>query len=89
MAEVDATTSATIVKPGIEKDTGQLTTYKVEGMECQHCVDTVAQALYDVPGTLGVKVFLSDAKTMISTEADPDFSVYSAAVEKAGYKLAQ
>lgn len=61
-------------------------TLKVTGMTCDHCRQTVEQALKGVDGTFGAAVFLDEAEAEV--DYDPDRSsvdLYVRAVEGAGY----
>ena len=85
--EIDANTSATVRAADKKPDGSGHTVIKIEGMTCQHCVDTVAQAIFDVPGVVAVKVFLAEAKAMYDVEYPVDSAVVAESVAKAGYKV--
>ena len=58
---------------------------KIEGMNCQHCVNTVSDALAGVPGvTLVLSVDLDSASARIEGDADPQALI--SAVQGAGYQ---
>ncbi len=58
---------------------------KIEGMNCQHCVKAVSDALAEVPGVTRVEsVDLDSASARIEGEADPQALI--AAVKAAGYQ---
>ena len=59
------------------------TTLTVEGMSCEHCEQTVAEALTEVSGVENVVVDREDERATVEGEADTDTLV--AAVESAGY----
>jgi copper chaperone CopZ len=59
------------------------TTLTVEGMSCEHCEQTVAEALTEVSGVENVVVDREDEHATVEGEADTDTLV--AAVESAGY----
>jgi copper chaperone len=64
------------------------TTYTVTGMTCEHCVRAVTGELSALPGVAGVSVDLgTGAVTVTSAAPLPDDSV-RAAVDEAGYALA-
>jgi len=64
------------------------TSFKVQGMTCNHCVMRVAKALKAVPGVQDAKVDLQKAEAIVSyddTKASPE--KFTAAVVEAGYKV--
>jgi len=60
-----------------------MTTLKITGMNCQHCVRSATQALEAVPGVTGVQVDLASGLAQVEGAADPAALV--AAVQGAGY----
>ncbi|QDK71598.1 heavy-metal-associated domain-containing protein [Lactococcus protaetiae] len=82
----DATTGPTIREVGATA-IGAHTTVTIGGMTCAHCANTVAQAIFDVPGVIAVKVFLEEGKAMFDTNAEVSLADVALSVEKAGYKL--
>jgi copper chaperone len=62
-----------------------MTTYAVEGMSCQHCVDAITGEVTKVPGVRAVRVDLA-AKT-VDVEGDADDAVIRAAIDEAGYEI--
>ena len=58
-------------------------TLTVEGMSCEHCEQTVAEALADVAGVENVTVDRESEQATVDGDADTDALV--AAVEDAGY----
>lgn len=62
-----------------------VTTYKVEGMTCGHCVSTVEAAVGAVPGVTGVEVDLA-AGTVTSVGVPTDGAVVQA-ISDAGYDV--
>ena len=65
------------------------TTYKVSGMTCGHCVQSVTTELEKVEGVQDVNVDLeTGAVTVTSGEALSEDSV-RAAVDEAGFELVQ
>ncbi|MCX5044052.1 cation transporter [Aldersonia sp. NBC_00410] len=62
-----------------------VTTYKVEGMTCGHCVSTVRAAVGAVPGVTGVEVDLT-AGTVTSAGVPIDGAV-AQAISDAGYDV--
>lgn len=67
----------------------KLTTYSVEGMTCQHCVHHVTMALSEVKGVNDVKVSLAEKTALVNSDDSVSFEVLKAAVEDAGYQLAE
>lgn len=59
------------------------TTLTVEGMSCEHCEQSVADALRDVEGVTDVSVDREGESATVGGDADEDDLV--AAVEDAGY----
>ncbi|MDS0261371.1 heavy-metal-associated domain-containing protein [Haloarcula sp. S1CR25-12] len=59
------------------------TTLTVEGMSCDHCEDSVADALADVEGVTDVRVDRGTESAEV--EGDADVAAMVAAVDEAGY----
>lgn len=59
------------------------TTLTVEGMSCEHCEQTVEDALEDVGGVTAADADREREAASVEGDADPDSLV--AAVEEAGY----
>jgi len=59
------------------------TTLTVEGMSCEHCEQSVADALRDVEGVTAVSVDRQGEAATVDGDADEDALV--AAVKDAGY----
>ena len=64
------------------------TTYPVQGMSCQHCVDAVTGEVAKVEGVTGVEVDLGSGTVTVTSQAPLDLEVVRAAVDEAGYDLA-
>jgi copper chaperone len=60
-----------------------MTTLKITGMNCQHCVRATTQALEAVPEVTKVEVDLATGLAQVQGEADLEALV--AAVQAAGY----
>lgn len=60
-----------------------MTTITVEDMSCEHCEQTVAEALQDVNGVTDVSVDREAEQAIV--DGDADVSALVAAVEDAGY----
>ncbi|MBU5590402.1 cation transporter [Clostridium sp. MSJ-4] len=57
----------------------------VEGMNCNHCVNHVTEALLEIEGVKSAKVDL-DSKTAL-IEGDPSEEQIKLAIEEVGYKV--
>jgi copper chaperone len=60
-----------------------VTTLKIAGMTCQHCVRAATQALEAIPGVTGVEVDLASGLARVEGEAE--LGTLIAAVQAAGY----
>jgi len=58
----------------------------IEGMTCNHCVQTVQRALSAVPGVQKAEVDLAQQKAFIEFEDPLDLPAAIKAVEEEGYK---
>ncbi|HEY0507067.1 MAG TPA: heavy-metal-associated domain-containing protein [Blastococcus sp.] len=63
-------------------------TYTVIGMTCGHCVSAVTEEVTQVPGVTGVEVDLAGGGLTVTSEAPVADSAIRAAVEEAGYQVA-
>jgi copper ion binding protein len=61
--------------------------YTVVGMTCNHCVDAVTEEVGSLPGVSEVNVDLDSGA--LTVRGDVDASAVRAAVEEAGYQLAE
>ena len=64
-----------------------MTSIKIKGMSCQHCVMSATKALSSLDGVKDVKV---DLKTGVATYEEAkavDPNVVAAAIKKAGYEV--
>jgi copper chaperone CopZ len=59
------------------------TTLTIEGMSCEHCEQTVEEALKGVSGVRDAEADRDAKRATVDGDADPDALV--AAVEEAGY----
>ncbi|WP_291318317.1 heavy-metal-associated domain-containing protein [Desulfonatronospira sp.] len=64
-----------------------MTTIKIEGMSCGHCVKAVTDALNNIPGVSGVQVSLEHGQAEFNAGDDLDMAAVKKAVEDAGYKV--
>lgn len=69
----------------IQKEETNMTTLKIEGMMCMHCVSHVDAALKGVPGVERVEVSLEDKHAKVSGSADVE--ALKSAVVGAGYQV--
>jgi copper chaperone len=63
------------------------TTYRVEGMTCEHCVRAVTTELVILPGVQSVDVDLETGAVTVTSNGPLDESVVREAVDEAGYQL--
>jgi len=64
-----------------------LTTYKVAGMTCGHCVSAVTMELSLLPTVTAVDVDLEARQVAVTSDAQLDESQVAAAIDEAGYEL--
>jgi copper chaperone CopZ len=65
-----------------------ISTYKVTGMTCGHCVTSVTEEVQEIPGVEDVEVVLETGALTVTSDNPVDDAVVRAAVEEAGYQLA-
>ena len=63
-------------------------TYTVTGMTCAHCVNAVTEEVTSIPGATDVQVDLTSGSLTISSQIPLDRNAVKAAVDEAGYELA-
>jgi copper chaperone len=63
--------------------------YTVTGMTCSHCVNAVRSEISAIPGVTAVEVDLAGGKVTIAADQPPAGDAVRAAVEAAGYELAE
>ncbi|HET9141224.1 heavy metal-associated domain-containing protein [Actinophytocola sp.] len=64
-------------------------TYTVAGMTCAHCVNAVRQELGALAGVTDVAVDLATGRVEVTSAAPLDPAEVRAAVDEAGYALAE
>ena len=64
------------------------TTYTVTGMTCEHCVNAVTSELTALDGVDDVQVDLGSGRVTVTSEAPLSDVAVRAAVDEAGYELA-
>ena len=60
------------------------TTYRVDGMHCEHCVMHVKEEVGKIPGVTGIELALDDGLLRVESDAPIDFEAIAAAIEEAG-----
>ncbi|MDQ5984474.1 MAG: Copper chaperone CopZ [Syntrophus sp. SKADARSKE-3] len=64
-----------------------MTTIKINGMSCQHCVMAVTRALQKIEGVKDVQVNLEKGEATFEEESPVDGNAVRAAVKKAGFDI--
>ena len=64
-----------------------MTTIKIKGMSCQHCVAAVTKALQGISGLSGVKVSLDAGEASFDADPSVDSATINQAVTKAGFTV--
>ncbi|MBN2224012.1 MAG: heavy-metal-associated domain-containing protein [Deltaproteobacteria bacterium] len=65
-----------------------MTTIKIEGMTCNHCVMAVTRALEEIDGIKNVKVDLKKGRATFDEAQPVDMKTIREKVEDAGYRVA-
>lgn len=65
------------------------TTYKVSGMTCGHCVQSVTSEIEKVEGVQDVKVDLETGAVTVTSGEELSEDSVRAAVDEAGFELVQ
>lgn len=63
-------------------------TYSVTGMTCAHCVQAVTGEISTLPGVAEVQVDLASGAVTVTSEAPLTEEAVRAALDEAGYELA-
>lgn len=63
------------------------TTYKVKGMTCGHCEQSVTNELTGIEGVTDVAVDLETGDVSVTSAAELDEAAVHAAVDEAGFEL--
>ncbi|MFJ4697925.1 heavy-metal-associated domain-containing protein [Streptomyces sp. NPDC088768] len=69
-------------------DTAVTTTYKVSGMSCGHCEGAVSAELTELPEVTEVRASAANGEVTVVSTAPLDEAAVRAAVDEAGYELA-
>lgn len=64
-----------------------MTTIKIKGMSCNHCVTTVTRALDNIKGIKNVKVNLAKGEATFIEEKPVDMELIKQQIKKAGYEV--
>jgi copper chaperone len=64
-----------------------MTTVKIKGMRCQHCVGSTSQALEKIQGISDIKVDLEKGEA--SYQGDVDIKIVKEAILKIGFEVEQ
>lgn len=64
-----------------------VSTYKVTGMTCGHCVSSVSTEVAKIDGVTNVDVKLEAGEVDVTSDSAIDAAVVAAAVEEAGFEL--
>jgi copper chaperone len=65
-----------------------LSVISVTGMTCEHCEKAVRAEISAIPGVSQVDVDVASGEVRVLAEPVPDMATLRAAVEEAGYQLA-
>ena len=65
-----------------------MTTIKIKGMSCNHCVMAVIRALRDIDGIRNVKVDLKRGEATFDEIEPVDMEDVTVCIKKAGYDVA-
>ncbi|GAA3206917.1 heavy-metal-associated domain-containing protein [Nonomuraea helvata] len=63
-------------------------TYVVQGMNCEHCVNSITTAVGELPGVTDVHVDLPTGKVDVTGESPLDDDLIRQAVEEADFQVA-
>lgn len=63
-----------------------MTTIKIKGMSCQHCVNAVTKALGGIEGVRDVQVSLEKAEATFTAAKPVDRDILRDVLKKAGYE---
>lgn len=64
-----------------------ISTIKIKGMSCNHCVAAVTKALNEIDGVTRVQVSLDLGQATIESKGSIDMDQVKQNVEKAGFEL--
>jgi copper ion binding protein len=64
------------------------TTYRVDGMTCDHCVHAITSEIRAIDGVRGVDIALATGQVTVTSDSPVAAEAIRAAVDEAGYTLA-
>ncbi|MEE4354788.1 MAG: cation transporter [Desulfatiglans sp.] len=64
-----------------------MSTIKIKGMSCNHCVMAVTKALNEVEGISNAKVDLEKAEATFDEAGSVDMDIVKEKIQKAGYEV--
>ena len=64
-----------------------MTTIKIKGMSCQHCVMAVTKALKEIAGLQDITVDLEKGEASFNETSPVDKTVIKDRIKKAGYEV--
>jgi len=64
-----------------------MTTIKIKGMSCNHCVVAVSKALNEIEGIKDVKVDLQKGEATFEEPIPLDMNIVRERIKKAGYEV--
>jgi copper chaperone len=66
-----------------------MTTVKVKGMSCQHCVASVTKALSEIEGIADVQVNLEKGEATFNEQSQVDNETIKEAITKIGFEVVE
>jgi len=63
---------------------GMNTSYRVEGMHCEHCVMRVKKQVARIPGVTVTELSLQDGLLTVESDTPVDLAAIEAAIQEAG-----
>jgi copper chaperone len=69
------------------KKEDEMTTIKIKGMSCNHCVMAVTKALNAVDGVANVKVSLEEGEAAFEEKKLVDMALVKEKIKKAGFEV--
>ena len=64
-----------------------MTTIKIKGMSCSHCVMATTKALNEVDGISNVRVDLEKGEAAFDEASSVDMSIVKGKIKKAGFEV--
>ncbi|HED00300.1 MAG TPA: heavy-metal-associated domain-containing protein [Proteobacteria bacterium] len=64
-----------------------MTTIKIKGMSCNHCVTTITKVLNNIKGIKNVKVRLEKGEATFDEEKPVDVNMVKEQIRNAGYEV--